>query len=79
MTEYLVKGRFAALTYLRSLILTGPQSLRKSRRGQTLVEYALILAVLSLVIVGVIVNLGHQVSGVYSSIDSVVSSAQASH
>ena len=44
-------------------------------RGQTLVEYALILAIISIVIVGVIVNLGQQVNKVYSTIDSQISSA----
>jgi Flp pilus assembly pilin Flp len=51
----------------------------KSRRGQTLVEYALILAIISLVAVGVMINLGQQVGGVYSRITSVVTSAAASH
>ncbi len=49
------------------------------RQGQTLVEYALILAIISIVAVGVMINLGKAVSGVYSSITSVVASAQASH
>jgi Flp pilus assembly pilin Flp len=44
-------------------------------RGQTLVEYALILAIISIVIVGVIVNLGAQVTKVYSTINSQISSA----
>ncbi len=44
-------------------------------RGQTLVEYALILAIISLVIVGVIVNLGQQVKTIFSGINSQVSSA----
>ncbi len=50
-----------------------------SRRGQTLVEYALILAIISIVAVGVMYNLGQQVGSVYSKITSVVASAQASH
>jgi Flp pilus assembly pilin Flp len=52
---------------------------RMSRQGQTLVEYALILAIISLVAVGVMVNLGQKVGGVYSAITSDVASAQASH
>jgi Flp pilus assembly pilin Flp len=51
----------------------------RSRQGQTLVEYALILAIISLVAVGVMVNLGQKVGGVYSAITSDVASAQASH
>ena len=52
---------------------------RPHRRGQTLVEYALILAIISVVAIGVMINLGQQVKGVYSTITSVVASAQASH
>jgi Flp pilus assembly pilin Flp len=43
------------------------------------VEYALILAIISLVAVGVMINLGQKVGAVYSTITSVVSSAAASH
>jgi len=49
---------------------------RRSRLGQTLVEYALILAIISLVAVGVMVNLGQGVNALYSKITSTVSSAQ---
>ena len=60
--------------------LQGPLSGRRlHRRGQTLVEYALILAIISVVTVGVIINLGKQVTGIYSGINSVVASAAASH
>ncbi len=52
---------------------------RPFRRGQTLVEYALILALISVVAVGILLNLGKQVGAVYSTITSVVSSAAASH
>jgi Flp pilus assembly pilin Flp len=52
---------------------------RRSRLGQTLVEYALILAIISLVAVGVMINLGQKVGSVYSAITSDVASAQASH
>jgi Flp pilus assembly pilin Flp len=52
---------------------------RASRRGQTLVEYALILAIISIVAVGVMINLGQKVGSVYSAITSDVASAQASH
>jgi Flp pilus assembly pilin Flp len=48
-------------------------------RGQTLVEYALILAIISVVAIGVMISMGQQVKGVYSTITSVVASAQASH
>jgi Flp pilus assembly pilin Flp len=48
-------------------------------RGQTLVEYALILAIISVVAIGVLITMGQQVRGVYSTINSVVASAAASH
>ena len=41
---------------------------RKKRRGQTLVEYALILAVISIVAIGILINLGQQIKGVYSMV-----------
>jgi Flp pilus assembly pilin Flp len=52
---------------------------RSSRRGQTLVEYALILAIISVVAIGVLITLGQQTKGIYSNIGSVMSSAAASH
>jgi Flp pilus assembly pilin Flp len=51
----------------------------KGRKGQTLVEYALILAFISVVAVSVLISLGQQVRGVYSKISSSLSSAQSSH
>jgi len=48
-------------------------------RGQTLVEYALILAIISIVAISVMINMGQAVKGVYSMITSGVASAQASH
>jgi pilus assembly protein Flp/PilA len=49
------------------------------RRGQTLVEYALILAIISVVAIGVLITMGGQVKGIYSNIDSSLVSAQGSH
>jgi Flp pilus assembly pilin Flp len=43
------------------------------------VEYALILAVISIVAVGVMINLQQKITGVYSVVTSVVASAAASH
>ncbi len=51
----------------------------KNKKGQTLVEYALILALISTVAIAVLITLGSNLKGVYSKIDSVMSSAQASH
>ena len=54
-------------------------SSRVGRRGQTLVEYALILAIISIVAIGALINLSKGISGIYSTITSTVASAQASH
>ena len=51
----------------------------RHRRGQTLVEYALILAIISVVAISVLITLGGQVKTIYSNIDSSVSTAAASH
>jgi pilus assembly protein Flp/PilA len=47
----------------------------RSRRGQTLVEYALIIAMISIVAVGVLITLGTTLKGTYSTIVSGVTSA----
>ncbi len=70
--------RNAVKATLRSTFKRRRQS-RTGRQGQTLVEYALILAIVSVVAVGVIYNLGQKVGAVYSTITSVVASAQSSH
>jgi pilus assembly protein Flp/PilA len=57
----------------------GLSSGAQSRRGQTLVEYALILAIISVVAIGVLITMGGQVKGIYSNIDSSITSAAASH
>jgi Flp pilus assembly pilin Flp len=51
----------------------------KSKRGQTLVEYALILAFISTVAIAVLINVGTNLKDVYTKIDSGIASAQASH
>jgi pilus assembly protein Flp/PilA len=51
----------------------------KSKKGQTLVEYALILALISVVAISVLINLGAEVKVMYSKIDSGLTSAAASH
>ena len=51
----------------------------KSKKGQTLVEYALILAFISVVAISVLISLGQSVRGTYTKISSSLASAQASH
>ena len=42
----------------------------KSKKGQTLVEYALILAFISVVAISVLIALGNQVKSVFTTISS---------
>ncbi len=51
----------------------------KSKRGQTLVEYALILAFISVVAVAVLIDLGKDLTNFYIHIDSTLASGQAYH
>ncbi len=51
----------------------------KTRRGQTLVEYALILAFIVIVAVSVMISLGGTVRGMFSRADSQIQAAQSSH
>jgi pilus assembly protein Flp/PilA len=46
------------------------KGLRDEERGQAMVEYALILALVSVAAVGVLVLLGHSVSSIFSSINA---------
>jgi Flp pilus assembly pilin Flp len=52
---------------------------RQGKKGQTLVEYALILAFISVVAISVLIALGNQVKGVFTTISSQLSRAQSSH
>ena len=51
----------------------------KSKKGQTLVEYALILAFISVVAISVLIALGNQVKGVFTTITSQLAISQSSH
>jgi Flp pilus assembly pilin Flp len=51
----------------------------KSKKGQTLVEYALILAFISVVAISVLIALGNQVKGVFTTISSQLAYAGSSH
>ena len=52
---------------------------KKDKKGQTLVEYALILAFISVVAISVLTSLGQQIKGTYTKISSALASAQSSH
>ena len=52
----------------------GSPSLRSfgNRRGQTLVEYALVLALISVVAISVLISMGGQVKGVFTTVSQQV-------
>jgi len=52
---------------------------RKNKKGQTLVEYALILAFVSVVAISVLVRLGDEIKTVFSTITSQLAIAGSSH
>ena len=49
------------------------------RRGQTLVEYALILAIISVTAISVLISVGKTIKGVYSMINSQIEISASSH
>jgi Flp pilus assembly pilin Flp len=51
----------------------------KNKKGQTLVEYALILAFISVVAISVLISLGQNIKGTFTKISSSLASAQSSH
>ena len=55
------------------------QNHRRKRQGQTLVEYALILAFISVVAISVLIALGNQVKSVFTTITSQLAVASSSH
>lgn len=44
----------------------------KNEKGQTLVEYALILVLIAIVVIVIMTSLGRSTSNVYSSVDSAL-------
>ena len=51
----------------------------KSKKGQTLVEYALILAFISVVAISVLIALGNQIKSTFTTISSQLTVAGSSH
>jgi len=49
------------------------------RKGQTLVEYALILAIITIVMIAVMSLLGARIVVVFSAITNLLDTAQSSH
>jgi Flp pilus assembly pilin Flp len=51
----------------------------KKRQGQTLVEYALILAFISVVAISVLIRLGDELKSIFTTITSQLAVASSSH
>jgi len=66
---------------INKVIMSARAALRrmKSKQGQTLVEYALILAFISVVAISVLIALGNQVKSVFTTISSQLQYSQGSH
>jgi Flp pilus assembly pilin Flp len=66
---------------INKVIIRAKSALRrlKSKKGQTLVEYALILAFISVVAISVLLALGQQIKGVFTTITSQLAVAGSSH
>jgi Flp pilus assembly pilin Flp len=79
LKDFLLRG--GEQTMINKAIISAKRALRrmKSKKGQTLVEYALILAFISVVAISVLIALGNQVKGVFTTITSQLANAQASH
>jgi Flp pilus assembly pilin Flp len=56
-----------------------PSRQERSRKGQTLVEYALILAFISVVAISVLLRLGNEIKSVFTTITSQLAEAKSSH
>ena len=55
------------------------QRRNRKKKGQTLVEYALILAFIAILTISVLAALGRQITGTFSKVNSEMSTAVASH
>jgi Flp pilus assembly pilin Flp len=51
----------------------------RNKKGQTLVEYALILAFISVVAISVLIRLGNEVKVIFTTITSQLAIANSSH
>jgi len=56
-----------------------PSCQKRHKKGQTLVEYALILAFISVVAISVLIRLGNEVKLIFTTITSQLAVASSSH
>jgi Flp pilus assembly pilin Flp len=62
-----------------TLMKTSSSFRNRNRKGQTLVEYALILAFISVVAISVLIRLGAEVKSIFTTISSQLEYAGSSH
>ncbi len=60
------------VSIMNSVLLRRSRFKLGSRRGQTLVEYALILAIISILAIAMLIQLSSNTRAIYSNIDSQV-------
>jgi Flp pilus assembly pilin Flp len=60
-------------------IFASIQSRLGSRKGQTLVEYSLILAIITIVMIAVMSLLGARIVVIFSAVANLLDTAQGSH
>jgi len=61
------------------LFLATVGAIRSRKKGQTMVEYALILAILTIVMILVMALLGARLVVIFSAITNLLDTAQSSH
>jgi Flp pilus assembly pilin Flp len=74
--EFLMELGMNVIVSFAEFFVTPRQSLSK---GQTLVEYTLILAVMTLIAIGVFALLGARIQLIFSAMTAILDTAQSSH
>jgi Flp pilus assembly pilin Flp len=64
---------------IRKALAQLPARLRRPRRGQTIVEYSLILAVIAVACIGAFSLLGRELVSIFSVITTLLDTAQGNH
>ncbi len=67
------------MSTLLAPLIASMRTRRVRRQGQTLVEYALILAVITIVMISVMSLLGARIVVIFSAITNLLDTAQSSH
>jgi Flp pilus assembly pilin Flp len=71
--------RFPSVLTIAALRLAALSSRFSRKEGQTLVEYALVLCVLTIAMIACFTLLGNKIIVVFSAITNILDTAQSSH